>query len=320
MKKIAARQAVKNFRSVGEPAQWSFPGEEAATLGYEQASGEMAANRVFREFTPKIFPKFTLGENPTVFTTGSCFAREIEVALNNMGIAIKSWSADRGISGGIFNRYNTFSTINDFKFAKEDNYDEDLMWDTPVGWIDYSGNSVQKDRNLLLEERKSVIEIHKNVADSDIFIMTLGLIEAWYDLQTETYLNFTPSEVLVGNLSRFECRITDYQENLEAVRNLIAYLRSNFRPDLKVILTVSPVPLNTTFSGWDIAQANTLSKAVLRTVAQAVADDDELVDYFPSYEMVTLSDPQLAWYPDYRHVRHEMVQRIMRTFIENYLK
>lgn len=56
MKKIAARQAVKNFRSVGEPAQWSFPGEEAATLGYEQASGEMAANRVFREFAPKIFP------------------------------------------------------------------------------------------------------------------------------------------------------------------------------------------------------------------------------------------------------------------------
>lgn len=320
MKTIPARQAVKNFRAVGDAAQWSYPGEQAAELGYEQARKEMAASRVFREFTPKIHPKFTLGESPAVFTSGSCFAREIEVALHNLGVSVKSWAPERSIGGGMFNRYNTFSTINDFRFAKEGNYDEALMWETPSGWIDYSGNSVRATKDELRDERAAVIDVHGQIAEADVFVLTLGLVEAWYDLKTETYLNFTPSEVLAGNLSRFECRVTDYSENLAAVQNLIAYLRSSFRSDLKVIITVSPVPLNTTFSGWDITQANTLSKATLRTVAQTVADADDLVDYFPSYEMVTLTDPQAAWYPDYRHVRREMVERIMRTFIANYLK
>ena len=102
------------------------------------------------------------------------------------------------------------------------------------------------------------------------------------------------------------------------MRSLISYIRSNFRENIRVILTVSPVPLNVTFSGFDITQANTLSKATLRTVAQEIADRDDMIDYFPSYEMVMLSDPEIAWYPDYRHVRVEMVKRIMKVFIDNY--
>ena len=201
MKKITARQAIKNLKGIGEPAQWSYPGAEAAELGYEQAIGEMAANRIFREFSPKIFPKFTLDKNADVFTSGSCFAREIEDALSHRGVSVNSRAPERGIFGGMLNRYNTFSTMNDFRFAIEENYDEGLIWKTPAGWIDYSGNSVRSTREELLEERKTVVELHRNVANADVFILTLGLIEAWYDLETETYLNFTPSEVLAGNLS-----------------------------------------------------------------------------------------------------------------------
>lgn len=172
----------------------------------------------------------------------------------------------------------------------------------------------------MLDVRTKCIEVHRNIGHADVLIVTLGLIETWYDLLTETYLNFTPSEILAGNLSRFECRITDYDENLAALRGLVTYLRSHYSEDLKVIVTVSPVPLSVTFAGMDVAQANTLSKATLRTVAQAYVDSDPLADYFPSYEMVMLTDPALAWYPDHRHVQRKTVDRIVRAFADNYIQ
>jgi hypothetical protein len=320
MRNIAARQAVRNMRAIGDYAQWAFGGPEADAQGYENATGEMAANRVYREFTPKISPKFLLGENPAIFTSGSCFAREIEHALHALGRKVLSWSPELNLDPGSFNRYNTFSVINDFRLADSGGYDEDLIWETPVGWVDYSANGIQPSREALVAVRNSSIEVHKRIAQADAFILTLGLIETWYDLKTDTYLNFTPSEVLAGNLSRFECRITNYEENVQAARYLIDFLRAKFKPDLKVIVTVSPVPLGVSFAGEDITQANTLSKSTLRAVAQRLADEDSLVDYFPSYEIVTLSDPNLSWLPDYRHVRRETVSRIMQTFIDHYLK
>lgn len=319
MHSISARQAVRNLRSVGEYAQWSVGGPDADACGYETIVGQMAGGRVFGEFAPLIKPKFHLGENPALFTSGSCFAREIEHALHAQNKNVLSWSPDSGLNPASFNRYNIFSVINDFRLAKDGGYDEDLMWETPIGWVDYSGNDVTPTREALTTARNASIRIHKRIAEADVFIVTLGLVETWYDLKTNTYLNFTPSEVLAGNLSRFECRITDYSENLEAAKYLVDYLRAHFNPNLKVIVTVSPVPLNVSFSGQDIAQANTLSKATLRAVAQKLADEDENIDYFPSYEMVTLSNPDHAWLPDYRHVRREMVSRIMQAFIHHYI-
>jgi hypothetical protein len=307
------------MRSIGEYAQWSVGGPEADAQGYDNVVGAMAGARVFREFTPVITPKFRLGENPALFTSGSCFAREIEYALHALGKTVLSWSPDSGLKGGSFNRYNIFSVINDFRLAQGGGYDEDLMWETPIGWIDYSGNDVEPTREALAAARNASIQIHKRIAQADAFILTLGLVETWYDLQTNNYLNFTPSEVLASNLSRFECRISDYEENLEAARYLVEFLRTHFNPDLKVIVTVSPVPLNVSFSGQDIVQANSLSKATLRTVAQKLADEDDRIDYFPSYEMVMLSHPEKAWLPDYRHVRRETVARIMQAFIDNYI-
>lgn len=128
MRNISARQAVRNMRSIGEYAQWSVGRPEADAQGYDNVVGAMAGARVFREFTPVITPKFRLGENPALFTSGSCFAREIEYALHALGKTVLSWSPDSGLKGGSFNRYNIFSVINGFRLAQGGGYDEDLMW------------------------------------------------------------------------------------------------------------------------------------------------------------------------------------------------
>ncbi len=44
-----------------------------------------------------------------------------------------------------------------------------------------------------------------------------------------------------------------------------------------------------------------------------------MVDYFPSYEMVMLSDPRASWSSDQRHITDYRVGDVVRTFIVAYI-
>src|SRR6201999_3175901 len=90
------------------------------------------------------------------------------------------------------------------------------------------------------------------------------------------------------------------------------------RPDLQILATVSPVALNSTFTGDDILLANTYMKSALRTAVEVFARSHERVDYFPSYESVTLSDHRRAWAEDEAHVTDEIVRRNVLLMLEAY--
>jgi tetratricopeptide (TPR) repeat protein len=83
------------------------------------------------------------------------------------------------------------------------------------------------------------------------------------------------------------------------------------RPGKKILLTTSPVPLGRTFTDTDVIMANMYSKSVLRAVAEEITVKYPAVDYFPSYETVMLTDRRLAWTDDLRHVRDDLVGRIV---------
>ena len=97
----------------------------------------------------------------------------------------------------------------------------------------------------------------------------------------------------------------------------LALLRG-IRPKLKVILTVSPVPLKATASIDHVLTATCYSKSVLRVAAHDVADTHDNVGYFPSYEIITGNFNRGAYYADdLREVRPEGVSHVMRTFFEH---
>jgi hypothetical protein len=150
-------------------------------------------------------------------------------------------------------------------------------------------------------------------------IITLGLVEAWYDNTNDIYFNTPPYPLLRSSDGRLELRISNFAKNFQAVQETISLLTSA-KPEMKILLTVSPVPLSDTFSGQDIVTANAYSKGVLRAVAQEVADDHDNVDYFPSYEIVMLSNPAVSWMPDRRHVKREQVAHIVAEFEKHYLE
>jgi hypothetical protein len=84
----------------------------------------------------------------------------------------------------------------------------------------------------------------------------------------------------------------------------------------KVLLTVSPVPLGTTFTEDDSVTANEFSKAVLRVTAERLSQRPE-VDYFPSYEIVR-SGGLSAYLPDQVHVKNEVVERVTAYMLQSY--
>src|SRR5205814_997770 len=99
----------------------------------------------------------------------------------------------------------------------------------------------------------------------------------------EIFLNrMPPLDILKRSGARYALRILDVHESIALLENAIAALTSMAK---KVLLTVSPVPLQTTFTGQDAVVANNYSKSVLRVCAQNLFMKYSNVDYFPSYEI-----------------------------------
>ena len=87
-------------------------------------------------------------------------------------------------------------------------------------------------------------------------------------------------------------------------------------PQLRFVLTLSPVPLRATFrKEVDVWTANTESKAVLRT---ALAQFGKL--YFPAYEIAMAAGQGWPFKDDARHVRPAIVQAIMEVFKHSYVE
>jgi hypothetical protein len=149
----------------------------------------------------------------------------------------------------------------------------------------------------------------------DVFILTLGLTEAWQFVPTGDYVSVPQ---LAAAPALFRRRRLSLEENLAELERLLAVYRAH-KPDLQVIVSVSPVPLNKTFTTDHVVVANSLSKAVLRVVAEEfVARHPGVVHYLPSYEAV-LYGTREPWEEDMRHVSVAAVARVMRLFQKMFL-
>lgn len=84
-----------------------------------------------------------------------------------------------------------------------------------------------------------------------------------------------------------------------------------------ILLTVSPVPIEATFTTHNAVIANSYSKSVLRVAAEILTKSFDNVDYFPSYEIV-LSQGSHAFEDDNVHVRGEIATDVTRYMIKNY--
>jgi hypothetical protein len=317
---------------------FSARGENPASAGMRMRSGPMCpiAHTL----------KFKLARTHSFFTVGSCFAREVEAALTDLGVglagsdAVFPWAwfdpkmqSMPGKAAGPdvaetrprspLNRYSTHSILYDIErvFENAHTFDQtvvplvgdDEIWDPQIKNLRYG------DRAFTLSGRAVLDRAIASLATAKVVIMTLGMTETWYDEDTGAILPTPPHPFQIKRFpGRFSFFNADHPQVTAALQAIIAKIGVHNPNEPWIIVTVSPVPMGSTFTAKDVIVANTYSKATLVSAAQAVAGAYEQVDYFPSYEMITHSSRDI-WFPDAIHIRPEYVAQVMKAFIGCYL-
>ncbi len=288
------------------------------------------------EVWPEIRPSYRIQRGDTVFTIGSCFARNIErhlaalgcrVPMMDLSLPATEWT---GEPNGAMNKFHppSFRQCLEWAAAIHDR-DGKVGWDDvealafDVGGgklfdLDLACTPVPKDR--FIERRQHIYDIVSTAFAADCLMMTPGLIEAWRDRQTGLYVHEAPiHKAMMAAPDRWEFEVLSYETCLEDMLAAIDVVRAR-NPGVKVLLTTSPVPMSATFSGQDVRIANGYSKSVLRAVCGAATAQRPLVDYFPSYECATLSFPMGVWKADRIHISSGFVGKIVAHMLDHYLE
>lgn len=285
---------------------------------------------------PDVFhPKFTISANTAIATAGSCFAQHIGRTLNAQGLPVLdaepapdtlSVEDAKRLSYGIYSaRYGNIYTPRQLREllsdAAEGRVHEDLFWENDGRFFDALRPGIDPDGfdslPAAMDQRRRHLEhVRQMVSDTDIFVFTLGLTEAWMDDRAGRVMALAPG-VIAGQYDADRYRFHNFTfdellDDLEAIFNAL----KTIRPDIKLLLTVSPVPLTATASGDHVLAATTYSKSTLRAAAGEISQKYSAVDYFPSYELVTTWAQDIPAFEDnLRSVTPEMVNRVMAVFL-----
>lgn len=275
---------------------------------------------------PRLDPKFTFQTEDRLFTIGSCFARYVESELEKYGYAFRTRLRENQVEpdectspNGFFNKFTTASMLNEVRWALTDAvFPQAAYTEVNDRWSD--GQLVASFASLerMKTIRARVQDIFADIRGSQFLVLTLGLVESWFDTETGLFLNSAPTSAHISKYpGRYQVHVLDYVDNMRHLNEIHETVKAA-NPDIRFVVTVSPVPLGATFTGQDIVVANAYSKATLRAVAGDFCGARDDADYFPSFEAVTESAPPAAWMDDAIHVRTEMVRCVIAHFMKNY--
>lgn len=328
--RFAFDEAQDNFKTRNRFARWFTRRDPASSDAVERVR-----QRVFRpgvNVTRKIKP------DDTIFTIGSCFARQAERTLHAQGYSALSlvdgkWDFDltEAAKTGFVNRYNTGSILRELEWASgERDFPEDAIVRVRFGrFVDLHSHPVHgaEASRIVIDRRRKLTEYFSQVYQASLVTITLGLIECWYDKSLEDYINFAPifgnhgnKKPLLKDPRRFEFRVLGFEENMENLERIFALLKRH-NPGCHIIVTVSPVSLMATFSHRDVVVANCMSKSMLRACAETwQSRHPDEIDYFPSYEMATMSDRRLVWQRDGMHIQPDFASEIIAHFADSFIE
>jgi hypothetical protein len=238
------------------------------------------ADRFAHFADPSFKPRFMLEPGQRIFTIGSCFARGIEKALAARGFEIptlglqvdKTWWSGDPVS--VLNNYVPPAIAPQIRWAfglEEFDLDRHAIEVATGRYVDpqlaITYRPVSAER--LIKRRDDISAIYRHLASSNVVLITLGLIEAWFDTRSGLYINCPPPKVVTRtDPSRFELHVLDYADVTRSLADLVDLLGRVCPRDHRIILTVSPVPLLATFTSSDVAVANSYSKSVLRAAVE----------------------------------------------------
>lgn len=280
-------------------------------------------------------PKVKIGPQTRVATAGSCFAQHIGRALRGASVTVLDAepapvalpeATAREFGYGLFSgRYGNIYTVRQLVQLLQDvqggEVSEAFVWERDGRFYDALRPGVEplgmdSPEEVLFLRRAHLASLRKMLAEAEVFVFTLGLTEAWIDAPTGRVFPTCPG-VIAGAFDParhvfHNFTLPELRADLEQVRGLLR----GFRKRMRMILTVSPVPLTATASGGHVLPATVRSKALLRVAAGEFAAAHGSVEYFPSYELITNPAGRGRFFEaNQRAVTAEGVQMVMAAFL-----
>jgi len=292
-----------------------------------------------KRFDPVVRTSFTIAKHEPVVTAGSCFAQHVarHLALSgfNFHVTEKPHPLIRAEIAAKFNygtftaRYGNLYTSRQLKQLLQRAYGLfepiESVWRTQDGQtVDPFRPQIQdggfaSEAELLADRETHFAAVREAVESMSVFVFTLGLTESWFDRRDGAVFPLAPGvaggvyDEQVFGFENFSVEqvVADMQWSIDFIRER--------NPEVRLLLTVSPVPLNATAVDRHVFVSTTYSKAVLRVAAEQVCERNPLCDYFPSYEIITSPYVRGAYYAqDCREVLDEGVRHVMGCFLRHY--
>lgn len=288
---------------------------------------------------PVVDPKFRFEISERVATAGSCFAQHISRRLSSIGFnyfvpesGSEFEAAERMDRGyGVFSaRYGNIYTVRQLLQTFEEAFG--VRPKSEPAWLRADGRYVDPFRpsiepagfatpqDVAISRKAHMAYVKKMFLEADIFVFTLGLTESWVSSVSGDVFPLAPG--VAGGAFDSTCHKFvnfDVDEVRSDLRSFLWQLKS-VNPGVKVLLTVSPVPLIATFENAHVLASTTYSKSVLRVAAEGARRESDWVDYFPSFEIITGNFNGGSYFEeDLREIHSTGVGHAMRCFLNNYI-
>lgn len=294
------------------------------------------AGRASDDIDPVSPPPFRIQADTRVVTAGSCFAQHVARHLRQHGRACfetepahpllppaLAESFNYGIYAARYgNIYTARQLLQLWRRATGAFIPVDDMWQEARGWFDPFRPTIQPNgfssiREYREDRRQHFAAVRRAFSEMDVLVFTLGLTECWASREDGAVYplcpgvaagQFDPARHVLLNLSVPEV-VADLRSFIDEVRQV--------NPRMRLILTVSPVPLAATAEPRHVLTATAYSKAVLRVAVEQLCELPQ-VYYFPAYEIVTAAGPEYLA-ADRRSVLEHGVQHVMSLFFRHLL-
>lgn len=258
-------------------------------------------------------------ENTPITSMGSCFADNIRIYLKSNKFNYLQIEPDcEGFTSNWGRVYNTGSMRQIFDYSHSLKFMPNERW-----WQDRDGFIVDPYRSVLKYDNKENSENNfqqhmyysrESILKSEVIILTVGLTETWRSRADGLYYYGRPIQ---PNPDHHEFHIMMYDEIINDLHAIYTSAKS-LNPIIKIILTVSPVPLKATFrSDVCAVSASAFSKAVLLSAVHSFCLSRPDSYYFPSFEIVrdvlnASTDKRGTYSP-------EILNQVMRVFHSFYI-
>jgi len=267
---------------------------------------KLAEDFIFKNSGPD---KPIFGGNDNLVTIGSCFADRLRNWLNANGKGTTYINVPEGLN-------NSFPVRQYLEWAITGDRSSDAYWydnDPELGAYRWQPDQEQQK---LFSHFKSISGI----------VVTFGIGEVWRDVETNNvFWRGVPANEYDEDRHKYET--TTVQENVDNMRRIIELVKTHLGEDKVVIFTLSPVPLNATFTNRPTMISDCVSKSILRVALDQFFNENQYngIYYWPSFEMVRWVGahtyiPTLYEDETTRHVNNNIVKIIIDNFVKKFFR